>query len=378
MPNGALAWPILLLLGLHFRLPRRWLLALAAGATLVIGSYWVDYPSLGGGLVTPLTERPLPILQRMATLFGAPWSWTSTLAGGLLGAAGILGALLLLGRLALRRPAVCEAEIVYLGLLAFGLGSGLLITLGRIWVPAASWNAANFGARYQTIVLLFWLCLIALATLRLSAPRPHGAARRALLMALVLLWSTLVVAPAALQRARHIFGNARAYRRANTAMLVGIRHLDSYSALLPVSALVAAHRDFLRQEELGVFSRRRQEFLGLRLRDQLPVTDPDACRGAVSSARFLDEASPGEVRVEGWAWDPERDRQPRLILIGDETGRVIGLGTPERRSLPWARLRDEAARWTAFARPLRPGDRIEAWALLARSSVCRIASAQPR
>ena len=105
------------------------------------------------------------LVEWFLACLGSPLSWLSRDAGSALALAATLAAAALSLRLLARRSEASRGECLLVGLMLFSWGAAALIALGRTSLWPESWEAA----RYQTIVLLFWLSLLASGAPR--APR---------------------------------------------------------------------------------------------------------------------------------------------------------------------------------------------------------------
>jgi len=374
MATGLLSWPLLLLLGfvLRWRPPLR--LAIGLEGALAIGVYLRGSRLLDTG---SSLESGAALVGWLLACLGAPLSWLSRGAGSALALGATLAAAALSLRLVARRSATSRSECLLVGLMLFSWGAALLIALGRASLWPESWEAA----RYQTIVLLFWLTLILAALLALRGERAHQRALRPLLMLAALIWLATAVLPGHLRQAEQIASFAEEVRAANLALLFGVSDRRDYVHLLTFSDRklgldsAARHRAFLNERGLGVFSDPRGRLMGRVLDEVFPSADPEMCRGEAVRADRVPTRSGPALRLEGWAWDVAAGRAPAYLFATDARGSIVGLGTPLRRRLGLpGRREDERPEWRGYARV--QGDSFDVWALLESGEVCRIARAR--
>jgi hypothetical protein len=252
-----------------------------------------------------------------------------------------------------------------------------LIALGRTSLWPESWEAA----RYQTIVLLFWLSLLLLTLLALRGERLHQRVLRLSLMLAVAIWLAAAVLPGHVRQAEAIGSFVEKVRAANLALLFGVSHRPDYVHVLTFSDRklgldsAAAHWGFLHERGLGVFSDPRRDLMGRVLDEAFSSADPDLCRGEVIRADRVPTRSGPALRLRGWAWDIAAGRPPSYLLATDARRTIVGLGTPLRRKLgPLAWREDERPAWHGYAR-VRSGS-FDVWALLESGEVCQIARAR--
>jgi hypothetical protein len=260
----------------------------------------------------------------------------------------------------------------------FSWGAVALIALGRTALWPEGWEAA----RYQTIVMLFWLSLIPLALLALRGQRLHQRVLRPLLMLAAAIWLAAAVLPGHFRQAEEIGSFAAKVRAANLALLFGVSHRPDYVHVLTFSDRklgfdsAAAHWGFLHERGLGVFSDPRRDLMGRVLDEAFSSADPDLCRGEVIRADRVPTRSGPALRLRGWAWDIAARRPPSYLLATDARRRIVGLGSPLRRKLgPPGWREDERPAWLGYARVR--SDSFDVWALLESGEVCQIARARP-
>lgn len=364
MANGLLVWPILLVLAWVLRLPGSWLLALALLAAAGAASFFVGYEPHRNVEPERLLTQPGVQLLWLARALGTPLASGGTAAGLCGGLALAAGAALGLD-FARRRGRGPAAEPLLVGLMLFAAGTALLAATGR---AADTWNEP----RYQTAVLVYWLCLLLWALLRAGA---MGGAWRLGSLSACLLW--LVTLGAAEHRQGLWEGQAYAerIRKANLAIVVGIDHPPSYEATLPFADRlrkrdrVQRFAPGLRRREQGMFADGRHALLGARIGTDLALAPAAACGGEVQEIVPLVHPKNGR-RVGTWVRGVARlageDGLPESLLVSGEDGVVIGLGEGLRFD-----------RWDAFVGPLPAGTLATLYARLPDGAVCRITDFQP-
>ena len=374
MATGLLSWPLLLLLGFLWRWWPRLLVAIGLEGALAMVVYLRGTRVLEAG--SSLTSGGALVEWFLACL-GSPLSWLSRDAGSALALGATLAAAARLLRLVARRSKASRGECLLVGLMLFSWGAAALIALGRTSLWPESWEAA----RYQTIVLLFWLSLLLLALLALRGERLHQRVLRPLLVLAAVIWLAAAVLPGHFRQAEVIGSFVAKVRAANLALLFGVSHRPDYVYVLTFSDRklgldsAAAHWDFLRERGLGVFSDPRRDLLGRVLDEAFASADPDLCRGEVIRADRVPTRRGPALRLRGWAWDVAASRPPSYLLATNARRSIVGLGSPLRRRLgPPGWREEERPEWHGYARA-RSGP-LDVWALLESGGVCRIARVQ--
>jgi hypothetical protein len=371
MATGLLSWPLLLFLGFLSGWGPRFHLATGVQGALALAVYLRGSPLLDKG---PSVESGGALFGWLLACLGSPLSWLSRDAGSALALVGTLALAAVSLRLAARRSSASRSERLLAGLALFAWGATALIALGRTSLWPESWEAA----RYQTIVLLFWLDLVLLALFALRGGRLHQRVLRPLLMLAVLIWLGAAVLPGHFRQAEAIGSFVAKVRSANLALLFGVSQRADYDHVLTFSDRelgldsAAAHWRFLHERRLGVFGDPHREWLGRVLDEVLLVEGADRCRGEVVRVDRVPTRRGTALRLRGWARDVAARRAPSLLLATDGRGSVVGLGTPLRRTLgPCGWREEERPEWHGYARA-RSGS-LDVWALLESGEFCRIA-----
>ncbi len=374
MATGLLSWPRLLLLGFLVRWRLRLLVAIGLEGALAIALYLRGSRVLDAGSSLPSGGA---LVEWLLACLGSPLSWLSRDAGSALALAATLAAVALSLRLLARRSEASRGECLLVGLMLFSWGAAALIALGRTSFWPEGWEAA----RYQTIVLLFWLSLLLLTLLALRGERPHQRVLRPLLMLAAAIWLAVAVLPGHFRQAEEIGRFVAKARAANLALLFGVSQRPDYVHVLTFSDRklgfdsAAAHWGFLHERGLGVFSDPRRDLMGRVLDEVFSSADPDLCRGEVIRADPVPTRYGPALRLGGWAWDIAASRPPSYLLVTDARRSIVGLGTPLRRKLGPLRWREgERPAWHGYAR-VRSGS-FDVWALLESGEVCQIARAR--
>ena len=127
LANGILAIPIAALVAVRRSRSLRAALPFGAALAVVLGCLGLSPP---GG---PLLEQPDPhiVLQSMTRMFGAPWGLKIGAFDQAVGAVVLATAAATLILILYRQPRLDSANAFAAGLIAFGLGSALLVALGR-------------------------------------------------------------------------------------------------------------------------------------------------------------------------------------------------------------------------------------------------------
>jgi hypothetical protein len=359
MANGLLCWPILLLLGGGMRLPRRRLAWIVVASFAALIAFFVDYLPTADGDSSLLVGAPLPMLTWFLLCVGAPLSWSHELAGGVLAGIGIAVASFFTVTSMVRRRGVGRNEWVLLGVMLFSLGSVAMITAGR----AAPWPTTWAGPRYQTVVLLFWLSLGALALLR----QRGSPAMQLAVMAISLSLVAGAVLPAHSKEGREAVALTQRIHWANRAIVVGIRARRSYAVVLTPhlinaeSDIVQRHRAFLQARGLAMFSTEEARRIGSRV-----AAGSAPCDGDLGPAHALGNPTRG-YRAVGRLPDTET-KGIRSIFVTDGSRTIIGLGGKESQSIHRASF----PVWAAYFMDSQDG-RVDFWAELADGSICRLA-----
>jgi hypothetical protein len=374
--NGIVVWPVIILVAVVVRIPRR-IIAVFVLAFLIIGPlYFLGYQSPPGH-ADPLKSitNPLAILEYVMKYFGG-----AVIPNAYFGWAQVVGEAALLIALAwfwilLRRGGSLYHYLVF-GILIYCIGTAFITALGRIIFGTDQ----ALASRYQTLALLFWFGLISLA---LTAASERRAQLSSIALSAVIL---LLTAGSATQFPRTLQDVVEGTRKRDTgaaAMITGV-HDDRFlaDAVFPDAAQVWSTADLLRSRNLSIFATSAAADLGQPLASKYQVASQDRCLGYIDVvARPNTDAK--QIRVEGWAVDRETRRPLETVLLVLD-GEVVGYGVSGKlRPDVEEALRSKRALhsgWVAYADLPAPAAKIAAYGLLAGPGreVCRVSEAETR
>jgi len=323
--SGLLVPFLTVALALWLRWPKRYVIVLTAAACGLLGTYFYDYVApQGASDAIHAGERLGDVLSYFLTLIGLPFGMAFNEAqvshfknwDRLCGAGGL--ALFLIASFSiLWRKATRGPSLVFAATALFALGMALMTALGRLKFGSAQ----AMSSRYSTVMLIFWLSLIAIAALRLRATK---AWLRITAMAAIL---PLVLGLAYHQRSFAANGRHWVLPRlqASTALLANVDDPTALAAIFFDDRL-KNRVPFLRDRHLSIFADNWSNWLGTPLADHVIISDRAQCFGGIDRVDPIHGSSPQGWRVGGWGWDTERKTVPRRIIIADGTGQVIGYG----------------------------------------------------
>lgn len=322
LASGILLWPLLVILGLRFRV-RLWLVALLA----VIGAL-ATYAYVSGfhspaQAAPPLESirHPAVVTEYLLIYFGNAWASVNETVRKVLAALGVLLAAGCYAREFLR-PALRTFSLLMLTLCMFCLGTGVLTALGRI----------NLGlqqatqSRYQSSVLLFWLCL---ALYALDSAMRHGL-RTALLASsgiLLLTMTTLTSFSPSLEASEQDAGRMNA---GALPIFADVKDdAEIFNNLIVDARLVFQERSMLRAIPAAFYVDPRYLRLGRKLDSTFSVASENRCFGALDvSRRVTDSGFPG-WQLSGWAWDHQSMRPVEGITAVTEGAIINGAGVSD-------------------------------------------------
>jgi len=232
------------------------------------------------------------------------------------------------------------------------------------------WTIFWSAPRYQSFVLLFWLCLAVLGS---ATPISRPAVRyglRFFLMVASIAWVAFVLRPAESEQVKRISSFAREARLANAAIVVGVQDAPELQVVRGMAASwnVARSAVFLREEGLGPFADKRASLLGTRLGYLLkPVRDP-GCHGKGMEVTRLPQS--GALRVRGWASTGTKRALPWALVATNEAGDVVGLGESE------SELGMDGYYWILYSRPPQQAGGLVVWAVRDEYEVCLVTHLQ--
>jgi hypothetical protein len=196
---------------------------------------------------------------------------------------------------------------------SFVVGMAGLTSIGRLDLGITSAAAS----RYTTASLLFWACLLLLATALLPRARTVMAAITAALLGIAVLTQPRFVAIAdQLAADRTLALPALAARVGDEALI---------RPIYPDAAEPLSLWETELSTRTGVFARPWAQWIGTPLRDHVAMEPAARCAGRFSRATRIEDASYPGWRVEGTVRAPSRSRRPMIVLTGPD-GRVDGYG----------------------------------------------------
>jgi hypothetical protein len=237
---------------------------------------------------------------------------------------------------------------VFVALLVGHFLTVALISFGRAGTP---WGAEDPKYLHYAAII----CGATACTLYVIL-RNHALARLAVLGICTILGALF------LNQRDYVLTQSRQFYRTlevlGTAAAVGVKDPEANS-LLGTDENTAKGYDYLRANNLNLFSRRPMQLIGKEI-SSLAVGG--SCTGSV----VLDQPMPMQRRsdqgrrLEGWAFDKQNARhKDETILVTDATGRIVGIGTfISRRPDIFKLLKDEAISpeaplgWRAYVGPI--------------------------
>ena len=317
LTNGLLIWPILVVLGLIWRLSKRVLVGTAALAGSLIALWAIGYSNH----VASMSLSTLALVARyVQILYGSSWSFISDSLGMWLAAVVLPVAVIAAVWFLLKRPRDTFG-VVLISVAGFMLGSSVATALGRIRFGVEYGRAE----RYQTGALLFW-CLLAVLVLRqIAKKRNKGAwmlAAQASIVAIFVTATTL---------AGRCIDNVRIHqqqmKRAAVAMEAGVN--DAPWLLYPIvrpwmSDDMLHFADFLREHKWSIFADEQEYPLGRQFTRFYRVVSPKMCRGTIDQVVPISDFRWPGFRVAGWTWDLKARAPGKAIAWVDLAGRLIG------------------------------------------------------
>jgi hypothetical protein len=206
---------------------------------------------------------------------------------------------------------------VLLALAVFGVGTAVLIALGRLRFGLGH----ALSSRYTSVVLLFWASLTLLLITEIWRRRPN-------LRLTVVLLSLPFLMAIALQQTNFVYrgGAYVALRReAAPALLANVYDEAVFRKIYPDPSRVAQLAPKLRAQHLALFAEPWSDWLGTPLADHVQLTQAVQCRGAIASIPVLPGSARGEARLTGWAASDDKQSLDRII-VADDTAKIVGYG----------------------------------------------------
>ncbi len=321
LASGVLVPILAVALAFWLQRPVRDLAVLGLAAAGTLAAYLWGYQTPDGHLdpVHAITQ-PLALAAYVLAELGSPFAnglrqltrRPSVAAAVTIGAAGCIAFAACAWAVHRQRPRPhAAAALVAAG--GFVISMTGLTAVGRLDFGINSAAAS----RYTTATLLFWACLLLLATALLPRAR---------------VWMTVVTAA--------LLGGA-AFTQPRFVVIADQLAADRTLALPALAARVgdqalirpiypdAAEPLSLWETELstrtGVFARPWAQWVGTPLRDHVAIVPATLCTGRFSRAARIDDASYPGWRVEGSVRLPVRSQRPLIVLTGPD-GRIDGYG----------------------------------------------------
>lgn len=323
MAGGVVVPPLLIGLSAALRRPVAQTVAIALTAAILLGLYFgVGYETPDRGSPDRLWTDPFGLAFFFAAYLGGPFAWLGASMFGVTpsaaaASAGLLALIAVAGvglQLLVRPQHATAPRLALLCTALYGLGTGLMISVGRIHLGIDQ----ALVHRYTTPALVFWLALLFLAW-----SLGGRAGRRILpLGATLLLLLTLPDARStdAAARSRRDIADTVA-----TAALTRVNDTAAASRVYPGAERVTTQTQVMRENRTGIFAWPAAQWLGTPLSAHVAVDGAERCRGAFDVATPLPaDSGEGAFRVQGWAWQADGAGPPRMLLLTDGAGTVIG------------------------------------------------------
>ena len=316
MANGVLVWPLLWSLAVQRRVPLRWILILVAAGAAMLFAYLHGYKN-PAQQHSPLLEsaiHPLATLQYLCAFLGNPL-WPDTVPAVTAGAITLLLATWTAVRLLRRWSRLTPAEAVLLHVIFLVVGTGLMISAGRLNSPLE----AMLNSRYCTPALLLWSVLLATALPQVLRSGPW---RTAGLMAFAL--GLALLAPRYLRWTEPM---AVWQADATSCLMAGVMDEECMGKLCSASPVhVQLFSNALRAHRLSVYGSGLQYLMGDDLLDHFELGRADLANAGITQPEPV-PGHPGASRCEGWAYHAQTGMPADLLLAVDERWRIVGMGS---------------------------------------------------
>jgi hypothetical protein len=339
MSNGLLIWPLLVVMSFWLRLPTRHWIILTAAMVVMVAAYLWGYHSPGhhANPVDSITHHLPKVLTFAAAFLGSPadspipallakFGGASDAARvgccAILGFAGVLASLGCLFALWRERRTIRPTHIALSCVLLFVMATSFLVGLGRV-------NFALTDAlvsRYATPAMIFWTALVSLAWSLFGPEVLESRPRARYLVYAVLLFAMLAgIAAGQPQWIAYSKGYEAGIGDFESAIVSGVDDADvlhssfhTPDALLPIF-------DYMKSNRLSVFTEDWTHWTGTALSPHFVVDGQKSCVGNFDSATFIPSAVRPGSKVSGWAWDKKDSRAPQMVILADQTGRIVGV-----------------------------------------------------
>jgi hypothetical protein len=369
--SGLCVCLVLPFLALSYRLPLQRIAMLLLVVVAVLALYLQGPFAEGGSWKTPDQITPMivlallgDLLQRLllwiALYFGSPLSRWNTVAGGIVSYTSLFFLCWQWWRL-LRNEMkdVTGFQRLMLSLALWGMIVGIATGIGRMYFVHTAPED-----RYQSIVLMYWLGLLAFMFSRAVQLAVQQGTRGYLYAALlqIIFWTALVIPVAAFHDARtqlHFFDRVN---DDDLAIATGQWDYDNIKDTLILgdkwkkTNRVEMHGAFLRERHWGIFARDDVQQLGKTL-DAAQI-DTVACDGEIYSSRATPAPYHG-YRIEGYGVDRVNHRSFEHLVFVDAQNVQVGLARLQRPKdflLPLTWQNPAASHWLGYTidLPLQP------------------------
>lgn len=325
---GLFGWPVFVLEAWLAGAGRKLLAFLTAGGLLIAAFYsigWQRGPGMGMGLAG-IIRHPLGAAGTAAFVLGGPIGLYAPWAAVCVGAAGLLAA----GSIAvhmIRKRAAEPAELAFMMVLVFLLGSDAGLVAGRLGPEVLSGGTGQPVSRYMGPVFTFWAVLFALA---LSSRRAGRTARlRLAAVSLVVFILTFGMWNLEWRMSRAWAAVSESYDAMGSGFLMGVSDQEFMSQIITIEPYRNRMIAYMRAQHLSVFAEPRASWLDQNVRTIALPARRISCRAAISRVPL--GGDPPAYRVTGTLMlDGYSSSRPIDLLFTDDKGIVKGLA----RTLP--------------------------------------------
>jgi hypothetical protein len=318
MANGFFAGAVMVLVGL---LTRRNLAAtgIALVATVLLAALFLrDYHIVREHTSNAMLLRhPGRYLHYVLAYLGNVWARAQPWRGELAGALGVLATLAM--TVVVLRDRERDLPRTALFAVALFIGVTAVVTgAGRLGLG----EGQAFSSRYVTPACHFWAAQALFWTLTAQSAPSRGLK---LAVAGVLLVAYLAMLP--LQRVGHneLLATREPIVQGSSALLSGVEDQEALANLYPELGKVHDLKPFLRENKLATFADDPGYRVGSRFEAPIVPVGEDTCRGYIDAVK-RSPTHPDFAKAVGWGWDLKARRPFHLLVITDDSRRVLGLG----------------------------------------------------
>ena len=363
MANGVMAGFVLVVLALLLR--AAWplvVITLVFALTLAL-AFFYHYSTPDSPSPAYLFSHLSRCLAYLLSYLGNPFS-THLFVAQVFGVLGLLGLATAAWWVAARRTTV-PAHAALVGIAGFILATGCTTVYGR----ASLGISQALESRYVTPVSLFWCAVVCfwVPVVVQRGRRDRDVVGRAFLAVSI---SGLAVAS--------LWFEITAWPEMNLQAAVFRQFRDSLQSRLFDPVLTAQFEnwpdeeirtssEFLRTARLSLYAEPREAFLGRRITDLGPVTEPQTCSGAVASADPDPQLGQSGIRLKGVAHDDEHRGAIRSIVVTNDESVVVGYGSLDRSA-------GSPGEWLGYARSAANAE-VQAFGVLSDGRFCRLGTA---